>query len=402
LSNLRPENEPPLVTSKDREPVLDGVRGLAFLIVLFHHVVIFSGIDRGVRLDNLVYQLGDSAWFGVDLFFVLSGFLITGILYETKGSESYFHSFYGRRVLSVFPLYYGFLVLALVVFPHLLPPDSAQNMVNNQGWYWLYLSNVYVMLEGWQNPAHLGHFWSLAVEEQFYLLWPMAVWALDRRRLMWLAIACFLGALALRIVQPFGIDATGIYVLLPTRMDALAAGAFLALVIRGQRGMGVLGRWPLAVFVVCIALLLAHYLRYHDVGYSRPIERTLGYTVFAVACASLIALALSASPATWLRRTFSSKVLRFFGKYSYGLYIIHVPIVFFLGDFGFRARLMPRLWDSTLPGVVVFGVVTTLLSVAMALASYHLWEIRFLRLKKYLPYRSKTPRQTAVPALAVR
>jgi len=391
----RPDIEPALATGGEREPVLDGVRGLAFLIVLFHHSVLFSGMSRDAAVDDLLYRLADSSWFGVDLFFVLSGFLITGILYETKGSSRYFRSFYGRRVLRIFPLYYGFLALALLVFPHLLPPASGQNLLAHQGWYWTYLSNVYVAREGWQNPAHMGHFWSLAVEEQFYLLWPLAVWALDRKWLLRLAAACFVGALALRIVTPFGIDETAVYVLLPTRMDTLAAGAFLALLIRGERGASVLGRWPLVVFLACVVPLLVHFARAGVVGYYLPMERTVGYTLFAGACASLIALTLQASPRAWLRRAFSGRTLGFFGKYSYGLYVVHVPIVFFMGDFGFRAESLPRLGQSTLPGILAFVAVATTLSIACALASYQLWEARFLRLKKYLPYRDAPSRETA-------
>jgi peptidoglycan/LPS O-acetylase OafA/YrhL len=212
---------------------------------------------------------------------------------------------------------------------------------------------------------------------------------------MRLAVACFVGALVLRIVMPFGIDETGAYVLLPTRMDTLAAGAFLALLIRGERGMAVLGRWPLVVFLACAVPLLLHCIRHQGIGYFQPIERTLGYTLFAGAFASMIALALTASPRHWLRRVFSGPMLTFLGKYSYGLYVVHVPIIFFMKDYGFKAARLPRLWDSTLPGAIVFGVVATALSVACALASYHLWEVRFLRLKKYLPYRNGTSREVA-------
>ena len=400
MTNLPPTHGPQAAAAMDgshREPVLDGVRGLAILIVLVNHAVIYSGMGRDFWVDDLVYRLGDSGWFGVDLFFVLSGFLITGILYDAKGSAVYFRSFYGRRVLRIFPLYYGFLIVALLAFPFLLSPEATQSLRANQAWYWLYLSNVFIARDGWSEPAHLGHFWSLAVEEQFYLLWPLVVWALDRKWLMRIAAACFVGALAVRIVMPFGIDETGVYVLLPTRMDALAAGAFLALLTRGRRGTAILGRWPLLVLLACAVPLLLHTFQHRGIGYYLPIERTLGYTLFAGTFASLIALALTVGPNSWLRRLFSGPTLTFFGKYSYGLYVAHAPIIFFLGDYGLRADRLPRLWDSTLPGMVLFALVATTLSIACAVLSYHLWEVRFLRLKKYLPYRDAAPRQASGP-----
>ena len=367
-----------------RIPALDGVRGVAVLLVFFHHLILASGIDQDFWWDRQVFKLAHSSWLGVDLFFVLSGFLITGILLNSKGSKQYFRSFYGRRVLRIFPLYYGYLILALLLFPLWLPPESGQELIETQRWYWLYLSNVHVALEGWPSSPAIGHFWSLAIEEQFYLLWPLAVWALTRRQLLFLAAACFLGAVAIRIVMPSSLD---IYVLLPTRMDALAAGAFLALVVRGENGISVLGKWPMFLFLACSTILLAIYLEargsfsFHD-----PVNSIIGYTLVASAFASLIAMLLTAEPRSWLCRLFSARSLVFLGQYSYGLYVYHVSIIWFLKSHGLQADLFPRLWGSSLPGVLVFCVIGGSLSVLCAMASYHLWEARFLRLKRYLPY----------------
>jgi peptidoglycan/LPS O-acetylase OafA/YrhL len=364
---------------------LDGVRGVAVLLILFHHLVLASGIDQVFWWDRQVYKIACSSWLGVDLFFVLSGFLITGILFNSKGSNQYFRSFYGRRVLRIFPLYYGYLILALLLIPIFLQHESGQELIETQAWYWLYLSNVHVALEGWPNLGVVGHFWSLAIEEQFYLLWPLAVWALTRRQLLFLAAACFLGAVAFRIVMPSSLD---IYVLLPTRMDALAAGAFLALVVRGENGISVLGKWPMFLFSACSTILLAIYLKAGGwLSYNDPLVSIIGYTFIATAFASLIALLLTAEPRSWLCRIFSGRSLVFLGKYSYGLYVLHIPVIWFLESNGLQTGLFPRLWGSSLPGVLVFCVIGGGLSVLCAMASYHLWEARFLRLKRYLPYR---------------
>ena len=375
----------------DREPVLDGVRGLAVLLVLFHHLVYLSGIDRHFWPDLQLFRLVYSSWLGVDLFFVLSGFLITGILYQAKGSPLFFRSFYGRRVLRIFPLYYGFLVFALVAFPLWLPTESTRNLLDHQGWYWSYLSNVYVAREGWQEPSHLGHLWSLAIEEQFYLLWPLAVWALDRKWLIRLAVACFVGALVLRYARPFGLDGLDAYVLLPTRMDSLAAGAFLALVIRGERGAAVLGRWPQVAAAISFTVVAALYASDGRLSFEEPLVAVIGYTFIAAGFAALIAMAITASSGARLRRALSALPLVFLGKYSYGLYVVHVPIILFLHDAGLRATQFPRLFGSSLPGVVVFSAVGGLLSLAVAVAIYHAWEAPFLRLKRYLPYRREAP-----------
>ncbi len=368
-----------------RIPALDGVRGVAVLLVFFHHLILASGIDQDFWWDRQVFKLAHSSWLGVDLFFVLSGFLITGILLNSKGSKQYFRNFYGRRVLRIFPLYYGYLILALLLFPLWLPPESGQALIETQAWYWLYLSNVHVALEGWPNLGVAGHFWSLAIEEQFYLLWPLAVWALTRRQLLFLAAACFVGAIAFRIVMPSSLD---IYVLLPTRMDALAAGAFLALVVRGENGISVLGKWPMFLFSACSTILLAFYLEAGGwLSYTDPVVRVIGYTFIATAFASLIALLVAAEPRSWLCRIFSARSLVFLGKYSYGLYVLHIPVIWFLESHGLQTGLFPRLWGSSLPGVLVFCVIGGGLSVLCAMASYHLWEARFLRLKRYLPYR---------------
>jgi peptidoglycan/LPS O-acetylase OafA/YrhL len=370
-----------------RIATLDGVRGLAVLLILFHHLIPASGLDQVFWLDRQVFKLAFSSWLGVDLFFVLSGFLITGILLKAKGSENYFRSFYGRRVLRIFPLYYGYLILAVFLTPYLAHQESSRELVDTQLWYWLYLSNFHIAMEGWPQLQCVGHFWSLAVEEQFYLLWPLAVWALNRRQLMYLAAACFLGAVAFRLVMS---SSVAIYVLLPTRMDTLAAGAFLALIIQGKSGTSVLGSWHKFLFAACSTILLTYFLNSGGwLGSEARDFRVFGYTLVATAFASLIAILITAESRSWLGRKFSGRFLVFMGKYSYGLYVLHVPVIWFLESIvGLQTDIFPRLWGSSLPGALVFCIVGGGLSVLCAMASYHLWEAPFLRLKRYLPYRA--------------
>ena len=381
---------------REREPLLDGIRGLAILLVLAYHVGIFAGLNGRTGLDRFMQVAADQMWVGVDLFFVLSGFLITGILYTTKESVSYFRTFYGRRILRIFPLYYGFLVVAFLLFPLWLPPDEASHLAATQGWYWFYLSNVQVALHGWQEPLHLGHFWSLAVEEQFYLLWPLAVWALDRKWLMRLAVACFVGALALRLIKPFGLTDLAAHVLLPTRMDSLAAGAWLALYGRGERGLAAVGRWPVVIFATCVVTYVGLHVVPDPGEHLQPLVRAVRYTLIAAASGSLLAFALGRAPASRLRRAISSAPLVFLGKYSYGLYVVHVPTILFVARAGLDAGSLPEWSGSMLPGLVLFGLVGGGLSIACAVVLYHVWEEPFLRLKHRLPYRVPDPRPVAL------
>jgi len=159
-------------------PALDGLRGIAIILVMLHHFTYYrptSGIDEQI-VSVLIFF-----WTGVDLFFVLSGFLITGILLDTRGNERYFTSFYARRILRIFPLYYLILFLALVVLPKfpavhtvLIGQDASVDLPP-QWPYWLYLTNFSIADRGWVH-GWVDVAWSLAIEEQFYLIWPLVVW----------------------------------------------------------------------------------------------------------------------------------------------------------------------------------------------------------------------------------
>jgi peptidoglycan/LPS O-acetylase OafA/YrhL len=385
------ENTDP-VSAGHRLPALDGVRGLAIALVLMHHSVIWSGIDNQIRIDSYVRMFANSLWLGVDLFFVLSGFLITAILYDSKGSDRYFRSFYGRRALRILPLYYGFLVFFLLFARQWLPAESARQLLDTQGWYWLFLSNVQVALNGWQEPVHLGHFWSLAVEEQFYLLWPFAVWMLSRTALVRLAGLFFALALLIRVFKPFDMTALGAYVLLPTRMDAIAAGAYVALMTRGVTKASpeskIVIRRAVVVLVVCATALALIYAVHRGLPELQPAVNTVGFTLIASACASMLTLLILTPSGNWLNRLFAGPPLMALGRYSYGLYVVHVPIILFLMDRGLDAKLFPRILGSTLPGVGAFCVVAVALSLAVAVLSFHLFESPILSLKRYLPYRA--------------
>jgi len=360
--------------------VLDGIRGLAIIAVLWHHIVLYSGIDAHVRLDYHVWRTGLSSWVGVDLFFVLSGFLITGILYDSRSSGRYYLNFFGRRAVRILPLYYAVLAITFLLIPAFLDSRSAAALTRDEAWYWLYLINFKVALDGWPEPRHIGHFWSLAIEEQFYLMWPLVVRSLSRRGLLLVCLLCFIAAVCLRIVLP----PLASYVLMPTRMDALAAGAALALVARGEAGLGTLGRWPVIAVCVLIGLAAWVYVWRGAIDSLDPLVCTAGYSVLAIGFAALIAIGLTAQRQSLVRRTLSSVPLVVVGRYSYALYVFHHPVIWFLKTWGLQVGLVPTVFRSQLPGLILFGAIAATLSFVCALLSWRFIEAPMLRLKTFL------------------
>ena len=232
-----PDATESLPAKQARIPQLDGLRGLAILLVILFHYGFAISIP-GSQLFSRLQDCFRMGGYGVDLFFVLSGFLIGGILLDCKASPSYFHTFYLRRFHRIFPLYYLWLglyvILALSSFRYL--PASIR--VTWSGWrpivvYALFAQNLISKSLQGISAAWLGPLWSLAVEEQFYLLMPLAVRFLPKRRLVQLLVATILLSPVLRIAFSRWTHAAQ-YTATPLRADALAMGVLLALALREE------------------------------------------------------------------------------------------------------------------------------------------------------------------------
>ena len=361
-------------------PALDGLRAIAFLMVFGTH-----------------YLYLPWGWAGVDVFFVLSGFLITGILFDTRDQPHRVRNFYVRRTLRIFPLYYGLMLLLVLSYPIFRWQWS---------WSWLlwpaYLGNFcrgihpftyrssLEMLADFQPLSRTfagvqlfcGHFWSLCVEEQFYFFWPWVVfWVRDRRKLLHVCLACVVICPLLRVLgnhtlPQYMLDQEVLYRWTPFRIDALLLGGFIALARRGPspRALLMVARVVFgALFVSLILWLALNPVARHTHGsyVYPPWHFTWGLTLIDLFSACLIVMALEPGSITF--RIFSVRPLRWLGRISYGAYVFH--------DI-FRV-LYHRL--AIVDGYKVYGL-TSVIGLAstllLAWASFRWYETPFIRLKE--------------------
>jgi peptidoglycan/LPS O-acetylase OafA/YrhL len=379
-------------------PALDGVRGVAVLAVMLCH---FMGTELpDTTWGRLTTHVFDAGWSGVDLFFVLSGFLITGILYDAKGAPHYFRNFYARRILRIFPLYYGVLIAAFWILPHLHPYTPAiERMAARQGWLWGYGANILMARVGhWvfdKDWLQLGHFWSLAIEEQFYLMWPLMVFLLSRRALMRVCVGCMATAFIIRTTLVLHhAPAITAGVLTVCRFDALAVGALAVLIVRDPpAGLYRFLRAATPVLGLAIGTLALARGRWSA---EDPWVETIGFSLLAPFFAGVLLLALEPRDGNRLGRGFSHPVLRWFGGYSYAMYVFHVLLMPLFERAAPVAMLTARLHSAYL-GVAVyigFAIAATALT---AFASWHLYEKHFLKLKRHfvLERAPRPPRTSA-------
>jgi peptidoglycan/LPS O-acetylase OafA/YrhL len=347
-------------------------------MVLFYHLL-WSSTTTGSRLMDIIVGIRTAGWVGVDLFFALSGFLITGILFDTLHTRNYFKNFYARRILRIFPLYYGVIVLLLVFF-HPLHFGQGRQL------YLLpaYLQNTSLWWNGSQSIGikdQTGHLWSLAVEEQFYLVWPVLIFLIrDRRKLLWTAVAlAAMAPIARLLLLNHGATFEATYKLTFCRADSLLAGAWLALILRGGLRETVLGY---AAPVFWVAVFLCGVVAWRTGSFDWEASRSInlyGYSLIALACTALIAMALR--PLSLIAKAMANRPLRWLGKYSYGIYIYHQIVGFPVG-FAFAGFLHAHLHSKSLFHLASMASIVGI-TLPLSVLSFHFYEQPFLRLKRH-------------------
>jgi peptidoglycan/LPS O-acetylase OafA/YrhL len=322
------------------------------------------------------------ARFGVDLFFVLSGFLITGILTDSKGSPHFFRNFYARRVLRIWPLYYAVLFVAFVIVP-LFAPSMRSTAAGIWPAFVFYVQNI-VFVNRETYPFGLGATWSLAVEEQFYLTWPLLVFLFKKRTLAIICASLVVVSLSLRLAARFyGAPSGFIHFFTLSRLDAIAFGSLAALWLRSPSCT--LVRWRTRAYqflgLGAAGVLLARILMHRN-------SSIVSYTFLAITFVGLLGISLTSDPrSSLLGRSLSAAWLRYIGKISYGIYLLHYPLFIlwsrFIGSLAFYQA------HPLAGNLAAFAGQIPLAAIAASI-SWHFFEEPILRLKERFPSGSET------------
>jgi peptidoglycan/LPS O-acetylase OafA/YrhL len=370
---------------------LEGIRGYAFLLVFFLHYLCAYFAPPANPVLYPLYLLNQTAWFLVPIFFVLSGFLITRILLATREREGYFRVFYLRRSMRILPLYFlTLLVLFLIMYAHHWPMHREWLL------YLVYLQNLsHACLMG---DPRIGvvHLWSLAIEEQFYLLWPIVLWFLRSEK----AVVRFcIGSIALscliRIAWPVFHSVTyfSAYYFSLTRADAILIGALLAIWYKNENRWKQLVRWSWFLIPVlwsgAAAFAVVHGTAlpsdYIGVALMIPLQNVIG-TCFVI---------LALEPEGFIQRACSNSHICKIGRLSYGLYVFHflyLPYLFSTVAVALT-RYTPVWLANILTSLVGLGI-----TFALGGLVWQFVEKPALVWKDRIKYGQKIPQVVPVPA----
>jgi peptidoglycan/LPS O-acetylase OafA/YrhL len=380
-----PLDAAPAVRSKTNEespsfslphiPVLDGVRGFAIGMVLALHLFTLPYESFGPSLLSRVFHYG---WLGVDLFFVLSGFLVTLMLHRLAHVEGGLHLFFRRRVLRILPAYIATLLLAYLVLGPISPTFGLSGEQPSILWFLLASQNYLAITDQFGDWSGLSHYWSLAVEIQFYLLWPLLVYGRPEQSIRRVCAAAFFVAVACKIgflvVLPD--DWLLSYALPLTRIDAFAAGG-LAAMIHSRQGTSAPSPGLMALFL-CVLLGGIYLLESGELGEHSRIVLLTPAAAAAFMCA-IIWLTSRRSAASPFRRFLESRFLSSLGKYSYGMYLLHFIA---LAHVGKATRWLAASWNIDVNfALTLSGAVVAVLTWFFARLMFVYVEQPFLRLR---------------------
>jgi peptidoglycan/LPS O-acetylase OafA/YrhL len=363
-------------------PELDALRAFGITMVILDHT--WPSPREFSRVLNL-------SWILMDSFFVLSGFLIAGILLDSRSRPDYYRTFYGRRALRILPVYYLLLIVVTCAISlhgtgYLYSGIPALYKWGSTWWYFVYLGNIPPAITGVAPTAagfSLAPLWSLQIEEQFYLLFPLLVYRLKLKTLArtLICLACLSPIVRIALYWLYPANPGIQYVLLPCRMEGLALGALIA--IRFRMGPWHLSKRTLTLMAIALVAITCLCGAWSGYDFRTPFNRTIGFLISPIACAYVV---------LWLIRFRGSRLtaclripfLRHIAKISYAAYLFHTPVA---------AALVPI---SAVLGFGALGrgylrmVAVFVLTLALASLSWRFFEGPLLQLKERL-----VPRRTA-------
>jgi peptidoglycan/LPS O-acetylase OafA/YrhL len=383
-----------------RIPQLDGIRGTAILLVVIWHFVVAPSLlqPHPSAIGRFFTHVGLLTWSGVDLFFVLSGFLIGGILVDARDSPNYFRTFYVRRIFRILPIY------LLIVVAYLLLWSSAagrqailrETLGRPIPWYvyFTFTQNFWLAHHAW-DAIYLTLSWSLAVEEQFYLLLPAIIRVLPRPWLLPVAVALAFGSAIARSLMYLHYGptwGTAAYTLIVSRADALMLGVICAVLLRDGHFKKLLTeniwiiRTSFAVFGLGVAVLTVK-----GWGMGTMPMSTLGFTCVALFYASLLMIAM-VSPRGMVSRACRTSWLMWLGTIAYALYLFHEIVL----DTAFRlllhhAPVMANRLDA------LTALLALVVALSLAQLSWKYFESKLVRLGHRFTYGSRTSTRPPAP-----
>lgn len=358
---------------ENRFIALDGLRGVAILMVMILHFYNEAIINNGYQLIGpSITKLALSGVYGNQLFFVISGFLITKILLDAKDKPYFFGNFYMRRFLRIVPLYYAALFILFFILPHMITFDeAAKDIAARQIWLWTFLSNYSWSGGKWDssNLFRLGHFWFVCVLIHFYIIWPFVVYKFDARKLINICLLLIIILFFVRIIHTY----SGGHPLFPWPINGLLWGSLLATGLRFESVSKFINRYSTQVaWTAGILLLMLIFVpRRNITGYYWTLTDIMSVLLFS---GILIVVIRETGTASNLMK---NKILITLGKYSYGMYVIHnICLPFF--QWLFNPTVLADTLHSALTAQIIFYVLSMAASFILAFISWHLYEKHFI------------------------
>lgn len=372
----------------DRVNELDGMRGLGMALVVSYHILKRAVYFTANPILHFFTAVALYGWYALTTFYVLSGFLIGTILLRTKDKEHYFKNFYVRRALRVLPLYY-FTVVVMVLLTIYTQPQYVSRLVPALPYYLFYLNNIFHLVDGVKDIPYLGVTWSLAIEEQFYLIFPLVVYYAKKETLVKICGALIGVSILTRILGAFFwhdvIQMTNFFFYNTfTRFEEISFGILVAVAFTYPEWKNRLSKIALPVFLVMFTatILVGHF---SETGVPHPLYgnvllTVVGYTMASIFAAALVVSLTTLSESSVIRWIFRNKILIFWGKHSYAIYLYHMPVGLLLLDLFWQSGY--RGWYVYVSYVgLTFGI-----TILIALLVWYLVEKPALDLKRYFEY----------------